>query len=383
MNPPPYPFPAICRLAAATVTAFAAMTSAETARAQDSGSPAQEPSVALIWIAPEQCPDERWVKAEVERLIGRPLVTAEGEPTIAVHGILEGTEKGGWVLRLRTVQAGNPGLRELEAEQCGTLAKAAALILALSIDPRAVEERRAERTRGDGGTPTDAPFAAAVEVGAGEAETRRSEPDGERVTETESEALEPEEQDEPETEVTTEGTSGPPLHLAFRIEALADAGTLPGMGAGMGAAVALLVERLRLEGSFGYWPEREGRIEEVPSLGAELGLLAGTAGICHRSWGELLSFSACAHIETGSLYGRGANVTRRLQGSALWLALLAGARAGWRVTRWGAFVLELGLAAPLLRPGYTLWVQGVTDRALVHRPATVAPRLRVGIELRI
>jgi len=165
---------------------------------------------------------------------------------------------------------------------------------------------------------------------------------------------------------------------------------LPGVGAGMGAAVVLLLERLRLEGSFGYWPEREGLIEEVRidgirSFGAELGLLAGAVGACYRAWPELLFLSACAQLEMGSLYGRGTvNVTRSLPDSALWLALLAGVRASWQVARWGGLVLELDLAAPLLLPDYTIRVHGVTDRPLVvHRPAMVAPRLKVGIELRI
>lgn len=390
----------------AAIAVHSGATGGGRARAQAAEGSGTEREVALFWRAPEQCPDEAWVREEIERLIDRPLYTGDAPVITAIATVRRGQE-GGWILGLRTVQHGKRGLRELKAGECHSLAEAAALILALSIDPRAVERRRAaEAAKSEvRKEPSDKPVTR--EGGVADTIDKQPEPDTipdastpepvpERgpMPEAEPEPQaepEPDDGSEPEAETELEDELEPepragsrtPVGLALRLEALGEAGALPGLGAGMGAAVALLLDRLRLEGSVGYWPARQAEVEEISGIGGDLALVAGAAGCCYRAWGERLSLSPCAHLELGSMYGKGRNVTRSLQDSALWSALVAGARAGWKVTGWGVLVLEFGLAASLLRPGYTLWVQGVTDRALVHRPAALAPRLRAGIELQL
>jgi hypothetical protein len=372
-------------------------------QAQPAAPRVEDGGLVLAWTAPEGCPDEGWVRREIERLIGRPLAADESPAIVAVAQVRERKE-GGWLLRLRTRHGSARGLRELKARTCESLAEAAALILALSIDPSAVERRKAEQAGVEKREET--PGSALSQEPTRDVDTEekrtasepqadaatpdeKTETEREKASEDESEEeAEDEPEEEPEEEVDEEGAPeeySEPISVgfAFRLEALGEAGALPGVGMGMGAAAALLLDNLRLEGLVGYWPARQGHIEEVSSLGAELALLEGAAGVCYHAWGGSLSLAPCAYLELGSLYGEGFNVTSSLKDSALWVALLAGARAGWRLTSWGAFVLELGLAAPFLRSGYTLRVLGVTDRALVHRPSPLTPRLRVGIELQL
>ena len=79
--------------------------------------------LTLTWDAPAGCPTAADVRAEYERLVrsssGRTLPALTAEAHIEPRGPR-------WALRLRTVRDGIPGERELEADSCASLARAAA-----------------------------------------------------------------------------------------------------------------------------------------------------------------------------------------------------------------------------------------------------------------
>ena len=191
---------------------------------------------------------------------------------------MNATDGGGWRLVLQTRVDGEPGRRELLADDCGSLAEAASLILALAIDPQAVRERQEVTDRARRVAETATPVS-------------DEEPKEEKPTETADEESEaeapPEESREPRE---------PPTPLAFSLgpALLADVGSLPGVAVGVGITGGVEIDRLRLEVSGGFWPLNEAELDVDPDKGGKLGLWAVGGGACYRVVGEVLSLSPCA-----------------------------------------------------------------------------------------
>jgi len=98
---------------------------------------AQGPSDSLVlaWSAPEGCPDESRLRAEIDHLIA----TSErlDLSDLQVDGMLA-PEANQWRLRVVIRVDGAEGIRELRGVSCVSLTRAAALIVALRVDPMAV-----------------------------------------------------------------------------------------------------------------------------------------------------------------------------------------------------------------------------------------------------
>lgn len=79
----------------------------------------------LTWSAPADCGDAREVRAQVERLIERPLASVDTHDFAAR---IEPAGKG-WLLRLRTRSRADDSerVRELDAASCAELRDAAAV----------------------------------------------------------------------------------------------------------------------------------------------------------------------------------------------------------------------------------------------------------------
>lgn len=85
----------------------------------------------LRWVADEtQCPDATAVRATVEELAGRWPARHELEVDAFVR-----QEPDAWTMVLTVVVSGRVHRQQLEAESCPALTRAAALIVAVSIDP--------------------------------------------------------------------------------------------------------------------------------------------------------------------------------------------------------------------------------------------------------
>jgi hypothetical protein len=110
------------RLATATAACIAALSMADVARADE--------PVSLAWNAPPGCPSQEAVLGDVRRILG---TTTSHRATARADVTQQGPER--WSLHLSTVVDGAPGERSLEANSCASLAKAAALILAWTVDP--------------------------------------------------------------------------------------------------------------------------------------------------------------------------------------------------------------------------------------------------------
>jgi hypothetical protein len=110
------------RLGTATAVCIAALSVTGVARADQ--------PVSLAWNAPPGCPLQEAVLGDVQRILG---TTTSHRATARADVTQLGPER--WSLHLSTEVDGVPGERSLEANSCASLATAAALILAWTVDP--------------------------------------------------------------------------------------------------------------------------------------------------------------------------------------------------------------------------------------------------------
>jgi len=93
---------------------------------------AKEP-VSLSWKAPAGCPTEADVRAEIDRLLG----TSKAEAPLEVIVIVTRNEAGRHHAKLDIKGEDGPTTREVDAASCAAVSDAAALIVAMTIDPAA------------------------------------------------------------------------------------------------------------------------------------------------------------------------------------------------------------------------------------------------------
>lgn len=110
--------------------------------------------LVLTWHAPEGCPAEDEVRAEVVSLLGEGVAAV-----LPVRADAELTPReGGWSLVLHTVIEETEGERTLDGETCEEVARAAALVLALALSGAERPPPQAPRVRFVSQVPVEAAF---------------------------------------------------------------------------------------------------------------------------------------------------------------------------------------------------------------------------------
>jgi hypothetical protein len=96
---------------------------------------ADEPRwLELTWRAPAECP----AGAEIEREIGRLVGTGARERgTLRAVVDVSGSDEQGWRARVQSEYGGDTGERTLEGATCRAVARAAALVISLTVDSNA------------------------------------------------------------------------------------------------------------------------------------------------------------------------------------------------------------------------------------------------------
>lgn len=296
--------------------------------------PGSEPEPEpLRWSAPVGCPSAAELRQGIELRLGRPLGPREAQIDARVD-----PGEGGYRLTLRAEARGVSEQRTLDADDCGALTAAAALIVALAVDPVAVAEVMESTAEPDALPP---------------APRRRS---------------------------ASPGPSTPESAARGFLGGLLRVGAGVGLGAGPGATAVPSLSgglrwgraRLELEGS--YWIPRPSEPIESEVVRVQLGTAAlRGCGVLAR---DRLEAPLCGGLQLGGMRGDYEQVSR----TTLWLALEAGVGLSW----WFAprFGLAGGFTAavPLVRPGF----DAATDPPVrLFEPSSVAGRLWLGIELRL
>jgi RNA polymerase sigma-70 factor (ECF subfamily) len=231
-----------------------------------SGAPAQAADrLELEWQAPPECPAQDEVEDEVSTRLGETSAP-QSRPTLRARGRVA-RDAQGYRLELQTEH----GQRSLAARSCSELATAAALILALLIDPEA----------------NSAPAAAP------------------------SPAREP--------------------WLILRPELALDLGILPAIALGPGFAAGVRLGRTSLELSATYLPSQDVFRTERTSAVAAVSLVAAALGACHALT-LAPELSPCLRVEYGRMLANARGLPNAADPSANWTALWAGARLSLKLT---------------------------------------------------
>jgi hypothetical protein len=290
--------------------------------------------LALSWTAPAGCPDAAAVRAEVTRLLG-----GEGPPSaqvVIVTAVVVEERPGAWQVTLERPGAG--GVRVVRGSTCAAIGDAAAVILALMIDPTAVIEPRRAPASAPASRPASPPATA----------PRPPPPPRRR-----------------------------PLAWRATVFGGVDFTSLPGVSPGVGASGALRLGRQRVEVSFEYWTGARGHVADRTTAGGDLDLWLFTVSTCRALLAGRFELGPCLGLDLGRMHGQGFGVQRPGEGAALWVAARGGLLAAFELTRHWALFARAEAVIPLERPRFVL-----TNVGPVHRAAAAGERTLLGLEVR-
>jgi hypothetical protein len=326
------------------------------------------------WVAPAGCPGAAEVKAAVERTLGPPA-DRERAPIRAV-GRVE-PSAAGVRLQLEVHEGAAVSRRELEGATCGEVTDAAALILAMAIDPRVA----LSGGEGAGETgPGEESVTSGESVTASEGETApESVPVPESETATESTAPSPASRVEPTVASPAETSRRPSrLHFVARAMAGVGLGPLPSPSASLGLAAAVGGRLWRAEAVAHYWPPVEGDAPDDPSRSARASLWSVGARGCVVPEVRRAAFPVCTGVDAGIMRAEGREGVADPQTARTpWAAVVLGAGAEWWPIRFVGLGARLDGHAAVFRPQFITAPSG-----RIHQAGAVGLQLLGGLLVR-
>jgi len=314
---------------------------------------ALEPSEEiLVWAAPPSvCPEPPEVHRRLRRLLGddTSLVRAEAR-------VERGESR--WTVELALRWEGHHDVRTLEAARCDTLADATVLLVASAADPLEVLRR----------APAE-PFPRQERAPAVPPPAEVAPP---RVLPREVTVPAPVPVADEERPAARPRDRGPMVGWM----GLLDFGSLPRLGAGLGASVGWRWPRARLFAEGSYLPA--ARVSSTAPHARQGRVQLGTArlGACGRPRLRAVELPLCGGVEVGGTRGAGFGTRAELGASDPWVAMFAQGGVTIPLMPSLAAVGRLEVAVPL---AYSEYVFG-DERLYRARPVVV--RGGVGLEFR-
>lgn len=311
-------------------------------------------SFELVWRAPSECPTREEVVAQAATLLGHePGATLERP--LKIEALVKQLDAETWHLGLTFGDQSRP--RAVAATNCEDLGEAAALLIALSIDPD-LETRAAP--------------AAPPEPAASGAEPEASpEPEPEPPPKAAAPAPTPA---SPEPKPLPVASA--PLELRFGVGLALWAGRLPGLAPGVLARVSLGRQRASLSADVGFFPPQHAGIAGSEA-GGELWLASVGPKLGYAFAVGSASVTPQLGLELQWVRGEGSGVENPSSAQAMLLGVEGGTRVGLRLSKsWHSFAE--GAASMLVwRPRFVL--NGVGE---VHQPERLGLRFGLGAEWR-
>jgi hypothetical protein len=245
-------------------------------------------AIELHWTAPVGCPEHAEARALVERLVPSSKASLRAEARIeAVAGGFAG------MLELRPADRSD-GVRRLRADDCTVLARAMAVVIAVSLDPVAVAE--SERATA---VPDPAPM--------------RERPDAERMeprrAQTPSDAENPADADTRSSAADRPLAEPRPtrggLEGGLRIGGGVGGLLLPAAGVGLVLAPFIGTARIHVRAVAQYWPPQRVAFAPPRDVSGELQLFTGGVRVCPQLAWDRVSLPLCAGVDGGAMLGRG------------------------------------------------------------------------------
>jgi hypothetical protein len=282
---------------------------------------AAEPELTLSWQAPVGCPAQKDVETHFARLLGGPARVPTGKH-IDASAAVRAPSTDRWALELSTSMDGATGRRNLSGDSCAAVAQAAALILALMIDPAAAE--------------------------------RLSEP-----------ARPPPPKAPPPT-VTGPAPPPPPPRTPIDLTARVFAGgvfaLLPEPAPAAGAALGLRRGRFSAELSALATTDTRTTAPDVATAGGDLRLLAAGARACGALGGHAAIWQLCLGGEVERLLGTGFGAAGAHTETVDMLAGTGGLLVDIPLSEHVALTLDLDAAARAYHPTFVLRLADGTAR---------------------
>ncbi len=354
-------------------------------------SAADERAVDLRWDAPARCPGEAVLRKKVNHILKGSLDLPRPRP-LSVIGVVR-DEKETLSLRVFTVSEGVMRERLLRHNRdCELLTRAAAVVIAITIDPASFGGLSQEALT----LLDEAPALAAPEVptAAVEPPTTAAPKSPPEVAVVEPVSVAPREPAIESTAVLRPAPAAPAVFRrsprppqpttkwrprgAVRMLGGVGIGELPRVGGGASGTVALVFQYLRVELVASFWPARRLRINGTAmDTGGDFLLWSLGPRVCgvlhphHR-----LEVPLCAGVEAGRVHVAGVGLEGSRRTQVTWIAgVVAPSLVVVPLRR-----MALWLAPELLVPSRATYsIEGIGP---VYRTQPVAGRVMAGIELR-
>ncbi|WP_437601221.1 hypothetical protein WMF28_06575 [Sorangium sp. So ce590] len=304
--------------------------------------PAEPRAIDLRWEAPDGCPPIDEVRSEIARLLGASEQRQPIEVEIAV------ARGGGARLRLDLlIRAPSPGERVIRGDDCASMSRAAALIVAMSIDPDAVARNATAQPAAQPAPPS---AVAAPVAGA----PRRAPPAAARPP----------------------AAAERDLEGALWLSAQVEQALVPAIGVGLAAGGGIRSGWFRADGAAGVVPSSSSRIAGM-AAGAEFQLWFLEVDACARALARPIGVYVCALGRQHWLLARGREVDEAFSHTAPIFAAGLGTLLEWRIA--GPLKVEGALHAvvPLRRPRFI--VENL--EGAVYRPPAAGLSARLGLAL--
>jgi hypothetical protein len=298
---------------------IAALVVPQAARAQ----PEMRAPLQLAWQSPDGCPDAARARAEIEQLLGHPPDAPIARAVSADVRIEPAAPR--WHMTLRLTRPDSVGERSIDGGSCEEVASAAELVIAMALDPTATMERTRRPIVSATAT---APAPAAPKEGSG---------------------------------------------VALLVRGEIDLGSLPAPAPGARVGVEAALGRIRGEVAASYFPPQPTRTTGGTISLISIGVRAGSRFSTHR-----FELTPSLGVELGSMAGKGFGLDVNGGGWGVWIVSTATIAAGVELTRWLGLAVELTGGVTLRGP--TFVVEGV---GTVHRPALLFGRGAIRLEVRL
>jgi hypothetical protein len=320
---------------------------------------AQTLPLSLKWSAPPGCPSADDVRREVARQAH--VVPGRAPPELVAEARVEPIGER-WRVELRTTRAGVAGYQTLEDDSCELLARATALVLALSlydagdaVAPAGAEpqERRVDPPpRRAPPSPPESPPAPDSESPPLEPERTRAEPPSSPAPR----ASEPAPAPLPPTLIVASVAPAPPgRSWALAAETRLLRGPLPAATVGFGLGLDMTRGRWLLRLRFLSVPSSEQETAAAPGVTARYQAWGGSVTSCAVAalWPRF-ALAGCVALDGSLLVATSSGAANTESAFAPWYA--AGPAALARVRVWGRTRLELGtdLVVSIDRPRFAL-----------------------------
>jgi hypothetical protein len=353
------------------IAGISLMSMAEVASGQKSG----VSELSFDWTAPAACPERGDV---LVRIANRLQLPERGGPQWHVEARVL-TKHSQYELELSVRRDGSePRLRSLRASDCGALADATAVLVALALEPQPYAA-----TAPDGAVP-DA-NGTAVE-GTADVRARSPEPEEARAPD----ALERKAAETPKTppvgaaaeavQPAAEGggTQSWPLRVGLGASLRLNFGMLPqSPGLGAVAQIQLRLWRLRAAAGLSVFPRAESTSATYPAARMRTHALLGEGLLGVAVVERPLSLVPYAVFEYGSVTADTRRIAAPDARDIRWTAVGVGAQIGYRLIGGFEFCLDVTGLTPLSRPRW--WVRTDQGDLTLFEAAPVAVSISAGL----